>query len=96
MPPPTSPTPQHAEDVPMDVLGPSIRIPAPRFKTAAPVVSAPARPGRLQDAAGRVPVPPRPSPAPHAQNGGPTAVRAAPLSSSSSTVSRPPTSPSRV
>ncbi|KAH9893651.1 uncharacterized protein BXZ73DRAFT_85965, partial [Epithele typhae] len=35
--PPPRP-PQRAEDIPMDVLGPSIRTPAPRYKTAAPVV----------------------------------------------------------
>ncbi|KAH9917703.1 uncharacterized protein BXZ73DRAFT_105524 [Epithele typhae] len=41
----------------MDVLGPSIRIPAPRFKTAAPVVRcAPTRPDHVQDAAG-IPAP---------------------------------------
>ncbi|KAH9914189.1 uncharacterized protein BXZ73DRAFT_106683 [Epithele typhae] len=50
--------PQRAQGIPMDALGSAIPIPAPRFKTTAPVaLRMPAHPDRVQDTAGRVPRP---------------------------------------
>ncbi|KAH9910528.1 uncharacterized protein BXZ73DRAFT_108843 [Epithele typhae] len=67
----TSPTPSIAEDVPMDVLGPSIRIPGDRSSHARPHA-----PAAYKTQRGVSPVPPRPLPRPALKTGGPTAVRA--------------------